>query len=260
MLNICLTVMLLVMPLLLLQKDAPWRGLNTGLWVSLFFWGRLYYGLSILVFCAALFYYIFSERENSRDVTPTVIKRTSMPQFILFLSSMMIFCALGKVFPAYGSFIQLEQGLLTLSNTVGFVGSLLGPIFFGYLSDKRGPFPAMVALILTAAASIGITAYSYVSPLLFPVGTGLLWLSVAGTFVLLPMFMLLYLGHTDLFRSAPTLIVLMTGLWALVYFSFDTDTAQIQHATTFLTFAVYLILTAALFSFLAWKNRLELVK
>lgn len=258
--NICLTLMLLTLPLLVLQRPSARSGLHAGLWVSLFYIGRLHASFSIIVFSIALFDHCFRQKEVSADIPDIQIRRPSMPQFLTFLSSMIIFCALGKVYPAYGEFLHLEQDMLYAASITGFLGSLIGPILFGRLSDRKGPFPAMITLILLAASSIAITAYSAVSSLLFPIGEALLWLSVSGTFVLLPIFMQLYFGRRHLSRTAPAFILFMTALWSFVYYVFDTDGEQIRHAATFLTFAVYLILTAALFSFLAWKNRLVLVK
>ncbi len=260
MFNILLTAMLLTMPLFILEKPVSQRGLSIGLWVSLFFLGRLHASLSVLVFAIALFDYLFTGQGIPKDSSEVMIKRTYMPQFIVFLSAMVIFCALGKVYPAYGTFIQMDATVLEIANITGFFCALAGPIFFGWLSDRKGPFPAMVSLILLAASSVGITAYSVISSVWFTVGTGLLWLSISGAYVLMPILTRLYFGQWQLIRQAPGLIGMMTALWGFIYYVFETDSQQILHSSTFLTFAVYLILIAALFSFLAWKNRLVLVK
>ena len=118
----------------------------------------------------------------------------------------------------------------------------------------------MITLILVAASSIGITAYSIVSSVWFFVGTALMWLSISGTFVLAPILTRLFFGRSQLAKRVPGLIGMMTALWGFIYYTFETDSQRILHSATFLTFAVYLVLIAALFSFLAWKNRLVLVK
>jgi len=260
MLNILLTAMLFIMPFGMIKNGLHRQGLHVGLWVSLFFLGRLHASLSFLVFAIALLDYRFTGQGIPKSSSEMIIKRTHLPQFIVFLSAMVIFCALGKVYPAYGTYIQLNRSVLEIANLTGFISSLAGPVFFGRLSDKKGPFPAMITLILVAASSIGITAYSVVSPVWFVVGTGLMWLSISGTFVLIPILISLYFGRAQLAKYAPGLIGMMTALWGFIYYAFETDSQQVHHSATFLTFAVYLVLIAALFSFLAWKNRLVLVK
>lgn len=260
MFNILLTAMLLAMPFFIMEKPDSQSGLSVGIWVSLFFWGRLHTSLSVLVFAIVLFDYLFTRKIISADSADICVKRTYMPQFIIFLSAMMFFCALGKVYPAYGVYIQLDESVLEIANLTGFIGSLAGPVFFGWLSDRKGPFPATVTLILVAASSVGIIAYSIVSTVWFIVGTSLLWLSISGTFVLAPILTRLFFGQVQLTKQAPGLIGMMTALWGFIYCVIETDGQQILHSATFLTFAVYLTLIAALFSFLAWKNRLVLVK
>ena len=260
MFNILLTALLLLLPLMLLQMNTPYPGLHTGLWVSLFFWGRLYTGLSLLVFCVAAVYWFAGCKLATKMQASSISKGNISPAFILFLASMVIFCALGDVPPAYGAYLQLHQSFQDGAAVNGFFCSLAGPVLFGMLSDAKGPFPALMSLILTAASSLGIIACSSMWPVAFPVGCGFFWLSISGTFVLLPVFMRLCQGPSKWYDCAPQWILFLTLLWSYIYFAFDQDSTKIQHAPNFLTLAVYLVPSAAFLAFRTWKQRLCLVQ
>lgn len=260
MFNILLTALLFLLPIMLLQKDTPYPGLHLGLWVSLWFWGRLHGGLSLLVFIVAAIYASVSRDYVQHPVFHPSIKGGSPVAFLFFLASMVIFCAMGEVPPAYGAYLHLHQGLLDGASVNGFLCALTGPVLFGMVSDAKGPFPALMSLMLTAASALAMIACSSLWPLIFPVGCGLYWLANAGAYVLLPVFLRHYQGILHMRRTALPMCLVLTLLWAIVYVSFALDTAQTQHAASFLTLAVYLIPGAAFFSLLAWKNRMVLLK
>lgn len=263
--DLLLTALLFILPFFL-QRDIPRPGLFIGLWVSLFFWGRLTPILSLLVFACALIYSVARYKTPSGQANKPYmnqqslsIKRASLPQFLLFVSALTMFCALGEVVSSYGAFIGITEPLHLQAKGFGFITSLLGPLWFGLLSDKKGPFHAMMTLLLTAALAVSMSAYSSISPELFPLGEGMLWLSISGTFVLLPVFMELYLGRLTLFRTFPRYLVLLAGLWGTIHYAFVTDPMAVEHSASFLILAVILLLAAALFGTLAWKNRLVIV-
>lgn len=255
--NILLTIMLLILPLFSMQKNIHYIGLNTGLWVSLFFWGRLHFTLSFLVFICAFFDFFLTSGRTGERRKPSYAKHPFKPSYYFFISSMVIFCALGKTTSLYGSYLHLEDALLTHSTITGFLGSLSGPILFGVLSDKKGPFPAVVILLLTAALSIGITARSSLYPELFLIGHGLYWMSVSGTFVLLPLYTLHLLGRSRLYQCAPRIIFLLSIIWIFVCRSAESSAKE--DSASLLILCLYLVLSAALSSFLSWKSRLILV-
>lgn len=260
MLNILLTTMMLILPLFILQQDISHKGTLTGLWISLFFCGRLNPYCSIIVFTVAFIQFIFHYKRSEKSDFIVPIKRKSLPQFVFFLASMIIFCASGEVLSEYGTYLQLSPEFLHSASVSGLFASFTGPILFGYLCDKRGPFPATMILILTASSSLGITAASSFSPVLFPISQFILWLSISGCYGLLPVFTLMVLGKTHLNQSAPALVFFLSLLWAAVYIQFHHNWGTTEISATALTFFVYLMLAAAFFSFMSWKNRFQIIE
>lgn len=260
MLNLLLTAMLLIMPLLTLRQGVHHNGIITGLWISLFFWGRLHPVFSLIVFSVALINFFFITQKRKTVDTTYYHRKTSLPQFFIFLSAMIIFCALSETFLFYGQILGIESEVLQISSYYGFFSSIAGPVIFGTITDKKGPFPAIMILIITAAAALAVTACSGNYPIIFPLGQILLWLSVSGCYTVLPLFTRIYFGEKTLYKIAPAIILYLTLLWGIIHYWYHLISSETEIVSSIFMYLIILPMIAAAFSFSSWNNRFELIR
>lgn len=257
-----LTIMLFTMPFLISSKEASYPGLHTGLWVSLFFWGRIYALFSILIFSLSMIYYIFQRKTCpvSQKVSFTSagfwVPRPGARPLTAFFSILIIFCAFGDVCHDYGAALNLDAAMQNTALFLGFAGSLAGPVLFGFLSDKKGPFSAFVMLLFLGISGIGCTSLSFVAPYLLPVGSFLMQSVIAGIFSLMPLLLLRFYGRPQISFVLPFLLLFLAGLWAASLRFYKVAEALSQD---YLLTMVFLLLMAALLVHKAWRQRLTIL-
>lgn len=268
MLPMILTLMLFVMPFLVSQREIPQPGIHIGLWVSLFFWGRLYALFSILIFGASLIYYLAQKKGNVPGVpaspagAPGTLKPTTAHLWISrsgarpltgFLSILVIFCAFGNACQDLGLILNLGTAIRHAALVTGFTGSLTGPIFFGALADKKGPFTAFMAVLFLALMGLGAATLSLNAPILFPLGTFFTEAVIGGVFTMMPLILLHFYGRPQLVLVLPLLLLFLTGLWAVALRFYDAADALPQDYMIAMTF---LLLMAVPLGKRAWSQRL----
>lgn len=261
MLSMTLTLMLFMMPFLVSQKKIPHPGLHIGLWVSLFFWGKLHALFSILIFGVSIIYYVVQKqgkRPNASGPSGSAtahlwVPRSGARPLTGFLAILMIFCAFGNACQDLGAILHLDAALVQLALVSGFTGSLTGPIFFGALADKTGPFSAFMTVLFLALMGLGSAALSPDFPYLFPVGTFLMEAIISGIFTLMPLLLLQFYGQPQLTLILPLLLLFLTGLWTIALRFYDGAGALPQDYIVAMTF---LLITALPLAKRAWKQRL----
>lgn len=261
MLQTLLTVMLFIMPFLILQREASRPGLFTGLWVSLFFWGRLHGLFSILTFSISVFYYIFQSSVFkdgfTADTTPNPwIPRSGARPLTGFLAVLVVFCAFGNVCQDFGTALDLSPAMQEISLFAGFLGSLTGPVMFGALSDKTGPFSAFMVLLFFSLLGVGLTAMSSNSAYWFPFGSLLMQAAIGGIFTLMPLVLIRFYGRPQLGFVLPFLLLFLTALWtAALHFYRGADALP----QDYLLSMVFLLVMAAPLVVRAWRRRLTVL-
>ncbi|MBR3785292.1 MAG: hypothetical protein IKJ77_02690 [Firmicutes bacterium] len=276
MLQFLLTIMLFTMPFLILQKETVRPGLFAGLWISLFFWGRIHPLFSILTFGAGLIYYMVTAHDTEADAdgehpdgagglltdAALWIPRSGARPLTGFLAVLMVFCAFGNACQDYGTLLQLPQILQETALFLGFTGSLAGPLLFGALSDRTGPFTAFMLLLGLSFGSVIFSAMSPDFPYLFPFSVLLIQTVISGIFTLMPLLLLRFYGRPQLTCVLPFLLVFLAGLWvgALKFYE-GTGGAGAAAAgpQDYLLCMVFLLLMAAPLAVRAWRRRLTVL-
>ncbi len=262
MVQILLTIMLFIMPFLILSKETNHPGLYTGLWVSLFFWGRIHAFFSILIFSISVVYYIFQRKTSPGNQSEHFtsagfwVPRPGAKPLTAFLSILIIFCAFGNICQDYGMALNLDTTIQNIALFLGFAGSLTGPILFGLLSDKKGPFSAFIILLFLGITSIGCTALSFAHPRLLAVGSFLIQSVIAGTFSLIPLLLLRFYGRPQISFVLPFLLLFLAGLWSASLRFYKVADALSQD---YLLAMVFLLLMATVLIHKAWCQRLTIL-
>lgn len=255
MLQTLLTIMLFIMPFLLSQKEISHPGLHTGLWISLFFWGRIHAMFSIIIFGVSVIFYAIQTKGSSPKQTSfsaTWIPRSGSRPLTGFLAVLMIFCAFGNVCRDYGAALELSPIVQQSAIVLGFAGSLSGPVVFGIFSDRNGPFSAFMMLLFIGLAGVGFTALSVDHPDCFPIGSLLIQSVIGGVFTLMPQLLLRFYGRPQLSYVLPFLLLFLSGLWAAALGFYTGADALPQD---YLLSMVFLLVMAAPLAVHSWKRR-----
>ena len=257
MLYTLLTVMLFIMPFLISQNDGSRPGLYTGLWISLFFWGRMHALFSILVFSVSAVYYVICSREQTTpSVSASWIPRQGTRPLTVFLAVLMVFCAFGNVCMDFGMTLQLDTAAQQASLFLGFAGSLAGPVFFGFLNDRAGTFTAFMFLLALGFLSLVLTALSPDYLHLFFFGSLFMQAVIGGVFTLMPLMLLRFYGRPQLPFVLPFLLLFLAALWAAARQFYKTADVPPQD---YLLCMVFLLTMAAPLAAKAWRRRLTVL-
>ena len=267
MLQLLLTLMLCIMPFLISQKTPSRPGLHTGLWVSLFFWGRIHPLFSILVFTVSTICYGVQAGGSLRSpevpgapeaLEPPArwITRSGARPLTGFLALLMVFCAFGNVCQDYGMMLGLEPIIQEAALLLGLAGSLTGPVFFGALSDKTGPFRSLMILMGVGLGGLVFIAVSPDFPLVFPLGSLFIQAVIGGIFTLMPQLLLHFYGRPQLSFVLPFLLLFLAALWAAALQFYNGAGALPQD---YLLAMAFLLIAAVPLAASAWRRRLAVV-
>ena len=265
MLQTLLTLMLFIMPFLISQREIPRPGLHTGLWVSLFFWGRVHAMFSILTFGVSAVYYVVQRRDMGAGAPAGEagvpgpasahlwVPRTGARPLTGCLAVVMIFCAFGNVCTDYGAALGLDSMVQEMALLLGFAGSLTGPVLFGLCSDKTGPFAAFMLLLSFGLGAVGFTALSPDFPYIFPFASLLMQAVIGGSFTLMPQLLLRFYGRPQLDLVLPFLLLFLAGLWTAASRFYSGADALPQD---YLLAMAFLLVMALPLAKRAWRRRL----
>ena len=258
MLDFVLVLALLFIPFLIHHIDTQRKGLITGLFLSLFFWGKISPVLPLVPFSCALFLFrqkrpALPQKARFRPMNP------ALPMFLFFLLSMVVFCALSLSFYSYGSYVGIDTHTLRLGEQWGNLALLIGPVWIGNRCDRRGPFHSAILLTLAAELSVWIAAAGSAHPFLFIAGAFCVHLCISGFFALMPVITAVFLGESAFYRAYPLLASLAAGMWIAVRLLYVNRLADACQPGNFLiSLLFFAVLSAAAVSF-SWKRRFVLL-
>lgn len=260
MVSTLLTFMLFILPFLVSQREISRPGLYTGLWISLFFWGRVHALFAILTFGTALVEYVAVCL--TRDVESHVgsshlwVPRSGARPLTALLAIMMVFCAFGNVCRDYGTTLAMTETVQKTALALGFAGSLTGPFLFGALSDKTGPFRAFMTLLFLGLSAVFFTVLSPDFPYFFPLGSLLMQAVIGGVFTLMPQLLIRFYGRPQLVFVLPLLLLFLAALWTAALHFYETADALPED---YLLTMIFLLVAAAPLARHAWRRRLSIL-
>ena len=259
------TLGLLAVPLFICRLRTGRRGLVTGLFLSLCFWGQADILLFAVPFSAAALLCLKEKKENGTENDRLSEKKQlyvlnpSVSMLALFAAAMIIFCAFGDAFYHYGAYLMLNEKVLTVSRQLSFSACLLGPLAAGSWCDRKGPFSAAIALTLAAEFSVLLASAGDASLLFYVLGSFLVSLCISGFFVLLPLIASAYFGAANFHRFYPIICGFAAVFWSIARYQYTSKWAVSANPGGFLLSLIFLTFISACFIYTAWKRRFVLV-
>ena len=254
-----LFIAVLAVPFLINGVKTYRKGLVTGLFISLLYWGKILPVLALIPL-SSLLYIFFSGRRTAQPKEPIVsVKNPSLPMLAVFIVSMAIFCAFEDSFALYGSYIGINSQSLGLSHSLDQIAFLTGPVLFGNWCDRKGPFSAAIFLTLLSEISVWCAANGQVGAGLFMTGSFLVHLCTSGFFVVLPVVVYTIFGESRFSRAYPAAALTAAAAWVTSRLLYIHSWSASYNPGSFLISLILLTILSALFIFLAWKRRLSLV-
>ena len=249
---------LLLIPLLTSVVKTDQRGLLTGLFLSLYFLSALHPALSLVPLAAAVTVFLQRRPEPDQLSKCIVVKSRATPFFMVFFVTMLIFCALSSHVFQYGAYLQADQTTLLRAKQLSGLSVWIGPLFFGRLCDRRGPFRAAILLALMAELSVLCITSAERTAALFCVGAFLLSMSVSGLFTVVPLAAAAFQGQTQFLLTYPFLLPpAILSYAAARHISRQSDV--FRDPGDFMVMLLFLSCLSAFFLFLGWRRRLVLV-
>lgn len=254
-----LFIAVLAVPFFISNIKTYRKGLVTGLFVSLLYWGKVLPILVLVPLGAALCIYITPSQAKGQKENVLYIKNPSFPMLAVFVVSMAIFCAFEDAFTLYGNYIGLGRQSLSLSANLDIIALLLGPVFFGNWCDHKGPFSAAICLTLLAEISVWCAANGENWTGVFIVGSFLVHLCTSGFFAVLPIVIHILFGKSRFTRSYPVMALLAAASWISSRLLYLHSWSPSDNPGNFLISLTLLTIVSAFFIYFAWRHRLSLV-
>lgn len=255
-----LILALLLLPVLISKMKTSRKGLVIGLFVSLFFWGRLNPLLSFIPAGAAIVIFLSDRPKRIPKEDRIHIKRPSLPMFVVFLTSMTIFTAFGDSFINYGQYLNLSRDTLFASEQWDNLACLLGPLLLGNWCDRKGPFGAAIFLTLLSEVSVWMAGNAETSNTLFIVGSFSVHLCISGFFVLMPVITSVFFGENHFLHTYPAIALFTAAIWTGTRLLYLHNWQTNYNPGSLLISLLLLTIVSAIFIFIAWRRRFVLVK
>ena len=200
----------LAIPFLISNIKTYRKGLVTGLFLSLLYWGKIVPILILVPLGSVLCVYLSARQSKEIKEDAIYVKNSSLPMLAVFVISMAIFCAFEDTFALYGSYLGLSSQTLSLSSSLDKIAFIIGPILFGNWCDRKGPFSAAIFLTFLAEISVWCAANGQNWASLFVIGSSLVHVCTSGFFVVLPIVVHTLFGENHFSRVYPV-ITLVTA-------------------------------------------------
>lgn len=235
------------------------KGLVTGLFLSLLYWGKIVPILILVPLGSVLCVYFSAHRSKEIKEDAIYVKNSSLPMLAVFVISMAIFCAFEDTFALYGSYLGLSSQTLSLSNSLDKIAFIVGPIIFGNWCDRKGPFSAAIFLTLLAEISVWCAANGQNWASLFIIGSSLVHVCTSGFFVVLPIVVHTLFGETHFSRVYPAIALVTAASWVGSRLLYLHSWSPSNNPGSFLISLTLLTIVSAFFIYVAWRRRLSLV-
>lgn len=249
---------LFALPLLIFRVKTCRRGLLTGLFISLFFWGNLNPLLCTVSLSAALYLYFSEGRRNPVQKEKLYVLNPSFPMLVFFMTAVTCIFSLHQVMFEYGAYLTLDERILSICRTLTFPAWLTGSILCGLYCDKKGIYRIAATLTLLTEAAVLLASFGAQIPALFITGSILLELCVSAFFVLIPLLTYGFLGKYNFFRLYPLMCLFCLILLSILRYGQRKIDTSVNPAAPLLTLTL-LAFTAACFLYTVWKKRFVIV-
>lgn len=245
-------------PLLIFRVKTCRRGLMTGLFLSLFFWGKLNPLLYPVSFSAALYLHFADKRRNPVQVRELYVLNPSVSMLLFFMLAMTLVFSLHQVMFSYGDYLMLSEKLLAVCRALTFPAWLAGSLSGGLYCDRKGPYRTAAMLTLLVELSVFLASFGAQIPALFLAGTLLLSLCISAFFTLMPLLAHAFLGSDCFFRFYPLMCIFCLLLLSVLKYAQNRTAFSANPAAPLLSLTL-LAFTAACFLYTVWKRRFILV-
>ncbi len=249
---------LFALPLLIFRVKTCRRGLLTGLFISLFFWGNLNPLLCTVSLSAALYLYFSEGRRNPVQKEKLYVLNPSFPMLVFFMTAVTCIFSLHQVMFEYGAYLTLDERILSICRALTFPAWLTGSLLCGLYCDKKGPYRTATALTLLTEAAVLLASFGAQIPAFFITGFLLLELCVSAFFVLIPLLTYGFLGKYNFFRLYPLMCLFCLILLSILRYGQRKIDTSVNPAAPLLTLTL-LAFTAACFLYTVWKKRFVIV-
>lgn len=254
-----LFIAVLLIPFFISGIKTYRKGLVTGLFISLLYWGKITPALSLISLGSVLCIFFSGRKNQQKEEVIPYVKNPGLPMLWVFIISMTIFCAFENSFALYGNYLGISSEILQFSGSLDIFAFLAGPVILGSWCDRKGPFGAAIFLTLLSEISVWCAANAEVGTTLFVLGCFFVHFCSAGFFVVLPVLVYTFFGKVHFARLYPAVALVTAVVWIGARLLYLHLWSASYNPGSFLISLSLLTILSAFFLVVAWKKRFTLV-
>lgn len=152
------------------------------------------------------------------------LKSSAFGLLIIFMVAITAFGAFSQHLATYGYSLGYGEAQMSMALSISMLGSTVGAILIGYLSDKLGVFRTTIGILATAAAALACLLFGNAGTVMFTLGGFLLGVAATGIPVLAPLLTRSYFGSGDyesiyaaIMMGPPFATVLLLPLYGFLF-------------------------------------------
>lgn len=152
------------------------------------------------------------------------LKSLAFGLLLIFMVAITAFGAFSQHLATYGYSLGYGEAQMSTALSISMLGSTVGAILIGYLSDKLGVFRTTIGILVTATAALVCLLFGGGGTVIFTLGGFLLGLAAMGIPVLGPLLTRAYFGGGDyesiyasIMMGPPFATVLLLPLYGFLY-------------------------------------------
>lgn len=259
-------LMLLSILFFIREKTSSFHGLFLSGSVSLFF---LCKGIPVLILIPVMFSIVGHIKLNTREKTKSsfrsmdafshIAKKPATIWLIFFLSSMSVFSSFYSLIDLYGIQIGVSLKHTNIVAIVRILGTVIGPLLTGLLSDQKGTLVASIFLTICGETSIWLLTMPASHLYLYYIGNLTFGITFASFFIIIPKLLLLFFNPNSFRKTFIFFSPVIIGSWVIGFLVFHLFSSNILIISCFLIAILIISMMAAFFIFMAWQKRFVLV-
>lgn len=152
------------------------------------------------------------------------LKSSAFGLLFIFMVAITAFGAFTQHLATYGYSLGYNEAQMSTALSISMLGSTVGAILIGYLSDKLGIFRITIVILAAAAVALACLLFGGGGTVIFTMGGFLLGLAAMGIPVLAPLLTRVYFGSGDyesiyaaIMMGPPFATVLLLPLYGFLY-------------------------------------------